>query len=67
MSQQFAVESGVTSIFLDLPLLEEAAGLTEFVTDSDAEPFSEDFLVGFPITEETDFSLAPVPFTLRGS
>ena len=59
----FDVESGVTSVFLDLPLLEEAAGLTLVGTDSDAEPFSEEFQVGFAITEDTDFSLAPVPFT----
>lgn len=62
----FEVESGVTSVFLDLPLLEEAAGLTLVGTDSDAEPFSEDFQVGFAITEDTDFSFVPVPFTPLG-
>ncbi|MEO1187040.1 MAG: hypothetical protein AAFX46_21250, partial [Cyanobacteria bacterium J06636_27] len=62
----FAVESGVTSVFLDLPLLEEAAGLTLVGTDTDATPFSENFQVGFAITEDTDFSFAPVPFTPLG-
>ena len=59
----FEVESGVTSVFLDLPLLETAAGLTLVGTDSDAEPFSEAFQVGFAITEDTDFSFSAPPFT----
>ncbi|MEM9274221.1 MAG: spondin domain-containing protein [Cyanobacteria bacterium P01_F01_bin.143] len=62
----FAIESGVTSVFLDLELLEEAAGITLVATDSDAEPASEDFQVGFAIAEETDFSFAPVEFTPLG-
>ncbi|MEM9272180.1 MAG: DUF4347 domain-containing protein [Cyanobacteria bacterium P01_F01_bin.143] len=67
----FAVESGVTSVFLDFPLLEEAAGLTLVGVDSDATPsdrpaFLDPFQVGFAITEETDFSFAPVPFTPLG-
>jgi broad specificity phosphatase PhoE len=67
----FAVESGVTSVFLDLPLLEEAAGLTVVSIDSDATPaerppFLDPFQVGFAITEETDFTFAPVPFTPLG-
>ncbi|MEM8828063.1 MAG: DUF4347 domain-containing protein [Cyanobacteria bacterium P01_G01_bin.19] len=62
----FTVESGVTSVFLDFPLLEQAAGITLVSADSEAEPFSEDFQVGFAITEETDFSFAPVPFTPLG-
>ena len=57
----FDVESGVTSVFLDLPLLEEAAGLTLVSIDSEAEPFSEDFQAGFAITEDTDFSFEFVP------
>ncbi|MEM9816736.1 MAG: hypothetical protein AAF827_10095, partial [Cyanobacteria bacterium P01_D01_bin.6] len=62
----FEVESGVTSVFLDLPLLEEAAGLTLVGVDSDAMPFSEDFQVGFAITDDSDFTFAPVPFTPLG-
>ena len=61
----FVVESGITSVALDLELLEEATGLTLVSADSEVEPFSEDFQVGFAILEETDFSLAPVPFTPR--
>ena len=62
----FVVESGVTSVFLDLPLLEEAAGLTLVSVDSEAEPFSEDFQVGFAITEDTDFSFSAPPFNPLG-
>ena len=62
----FAVAEGVTSVFLDLPLLEEAAGLTLVSTDTDATPFSENFQVGFAITEDTDFTFAPVPFAPLG-
>ena len=62
----FDVTSGVTSVFLDFPLLEEAAGLTLVGADSDVDPFSEDFQVGFAITDDTDFSFAPVPFTPLG-
>ena len=67
----FAVESGVTSVFLDFALLEEAAGLTLVSADSDATPadrpvFLEPFQVGFAITEETDFSFEAVPFTPLG-
>ena len=62
----FAVAEGVTSVFLDLPLLEEAAGLTLVSTDTDATPFSENFQVGFAITEDTDFTFAPVLFAPLG-
>ena len=62
----FEVESGVTSVFLDLELLEQAAGLTVVSIDSNAEPFSEDFQVGFAITEETDFSFTADPFAPVG-
>ncbi|MEB3356617.1 MAG: DVUA0089 family protein [Synechococcales bacterium] len=60
------LESGVTSVFLDLPLLESAAGLTLVSVDSGAEPFSDDFQVGFTITEETDFSFTTDPFAPVG-
>ncbi|MEO0644552.1 MAG: calcium-binding protein [Cyanobacteria bacterium J06650_10] len=62
----FEAEAGVTSVFLDFPLLEEVAGLTLVGADSDATPFSDDFQVGFAITDETDFSFAPAPFTPAG-
>ncbi len=62
----FAVEDGVTSVFLDLPLLESAAGLVLTGADSDADPFSEDFQVGFDISDDTDFSFTADPFAPVG-
>ena len=59
----FNVESGVTSIFLDFELLETAAGLTFVSADSEVQPFSEDFQVGFAINDQTDFSFTSDPFT----
>ena len=50
------VDSGTTSVFFDLPLLESAAGITLVGTDTTGEPASDDFQVGFPITEDTDFT-----------
>ncbi|MCJ8283220.1 MAG: hypothetical protein MJK14_26330, partial [Rivularia sp. ALOHA_DT_140] len=61
----YEVESGVTSVSLDLPLL-EAAGITLLGADSQATPFSEDFQVGFEITPATDLRFAPAPFTPAG-
>ncbi|NJL46858.1 MAG: bifunctional metallophosphatase/5'-nucleotidase [Leptolyngbyaceae cyanobacterium SM2_5_2] len=61
----FAVESGVTSVFLDLPLLESAAGLSLVGVDSEATPFSDNFQVGFAINDETDFTYT-VPFSPVG-
>jgi 2',3'-cyclic-nucleotide 2'-phosphodiesterase (5'-nucleotidase family) len=61
----FAVESGVTSVFLDLALLESAAGLSLVGVDSEATPFSDDFQVGFAINDETDFTYT-VPFSPAG-
>jgi hypothetical protein len=52
-----AVAGGVTSVFLDLPLLEQAAGLTLTDINSDAKPATDDFQVGFAITDGTDFTL----------
>lgn len=61
------VESGVTSVFLDAPLLENAAGLALAGVDSEAQPFSDDFQAGFTITEDTDFSFSVEPeFTPLG-
>lgn len=51
----FAIESGVTSVALDAQLLESAAYLTLVGADSAAEAVSEDFEVGFEITDATDF------------
>ena len=59
----FEVESGVSSIFLDLPLLEATAGITLVSIDSDATPFSEEFQAGFSITEDTNFRFESTPFT----
>jgi Ca2+-binding RTX toxin-like protein len=56
------VDSGTTSVFLDLPLLESAAGITLVGADSTGEPFSEDFQVGFPIVEDTSFIFKIDPF-----
>ncbi|MEO0834418.1 MAG: alkaline phosphatase [Cyanobacteria bacterium J06642_3] len=50
------VDSGTTSVFFDLPLLESAAGITLVGTDTTGEPVSDDFQVGFPIVEDTDFT-----------
>ena len=60
-SSKSTVDSGTTSVFLDLPLLESAAGLTLTGVDSSGKPFSDDFQVGFPIIEETDFTYE-IPF-----
>lgn len=51
------VSSGTTSVFLDLELLANAANLNLSGADSDGTPFSEDFIIGFPITETSDFRL----------
>ena len=62
------VDSGTTSVFLDLPLLESAAGITLVEADSEGEPFSEDFQVGFPIDEGSGFTFEVDPFApLSGS
>ncbi|MEM8722162.1 MAG: DUF4114 domain-containing protein [Cyanobacteria bacterium P01_G01_bin.39] len=60
--ETFSIASGTTSVFLDLPLLESAAGITLVSADSTGEPASEDFQVGFPIIEDTDFAFAIDPF-----
>ena len=66
------VDSGTTSVFLDLPTLESAAGITLIGADSTGEPFSEDFQVGFPIDEDSYFtfktdSFAPVSGSIEHS
>ena len=63
----FTVESGVTSVFLDVATLSSVGlDLTGTVGDV-AAPVSDDFLVGFTITPETDFSFSDDGgFTLLG-
>ncbi|MGF1495243.1 MAG: metallophosphoesterase [Elainellaceae cyanobacterium] len=64
--EEFLVESGVTSVFLDLDLIESATGLVLTGVDSEAAPFSEDFQVGFAINDETDLSFTAEPFAPAG-
>jgi len=59
---EVAVESGVTSVFLDTAVLESAASLVLAGADSEATPFSDDFQVGFAINDETDFTYDVDPF-----
>lgn len=54
----FQVDSGVTSVFLDLPLLDSAAGLVLTGTENTVDPASGPFQVGFTITADTDFSFS---------
>ncbi len=63
----FVVESGVTSVFLDVDTLSTVGlDLTGTVGEVEA-PVSDDFLVGFTITPETDFSFSDEGgFTLLG-
>ncbi len=62
------VDSGTTSVFLDLPTLESAAGITLVEAESEEEPFSEDFQVGFPIVDSTYFTFETDSFApLNGS
>ena len=56
------INSGTTSVSLDLPLLESAAGITLVSANTDSEAFSEEFQLGFPIIEDTDFSFETEPF-----
>ena len=65
-SEELTVESGVTSVFLDLELIESATGLALTGVDSDAAPFSEAFQVGFAINDDTDFSVTADPFAPVG-
>ncbi|MGP1374892.1 MAG: PEP-CTERM sorting domain-containing protein [Almyronema sp.] len=63
----FQIESGVTSVFLDLPLLESAAGLVLTGTDGTVAPAAGPFQVGFTITDEADFTFSDeAGFTLLG-
>ena len=62
MVQTSIVRSGTTSVSLDLPLLELAAGITFVDANTDGEAFSSEFQLGFPIIEDTDFSFETEPF-----
>ena len=53
------VDSGTTSVFLDF---ETAAGVALVGANSEGEPFSDEFQVGFPIVEDTDFTFEIDPF-----
>ena len=55
-SAGFTVESGTTSVALDAALLKDAADLSLVGADSEGTPASDEFQVGFEITEATDFT-----------
>ena len=57
-----SVRSGTTSVFLDLPLLESAAGLKLTGASSTGTPASASYQVGFPITKASDYRYAINPF-----
>lgn len=52
------VSDGTTSVFLDLELLEAAAGLTLQSADGTVPPINDSFLVGFDITEDSSFQFS---------
>ncbi|MDJ0589652.1 MAG: hypothetical protein QNJ72_06595 [Pleurocapsa sp. MO_226.B13] len=52
---RLVVQDGTTSVALDTDLLATAAGLTLIESDRTVEPISEEFAVGFDITEDSDF------------
>ena len=62
MTQTFIINSGTTSVSLNLPLLESAAGITLTGTNTDGEAFSNEFPLGFPIIEDTDLTFEVEPF-----
>ncbi len=52
------VKSGVTSVFLDAPLLDSAAGLKLASTNNTVSPVSDKFSAGFQIDEDSDFTFS---------
>jgi len=58
----FAVTSGVTSLFLDFSLFETAGLLIQNASPT-ADPFSNQFQLGFEIDAGTDFTFGGNPFT----
>ncbi len=59
------VVGGTTSVYLNLPLLQQAAGLTLTGASSDGRPASSDYQVGFPILPKSDFKYG-LPFSPAG-
>jgi hypothetical protein len=57
IAAEFQVESGTTSVFLDVPLL-QSIGLNLTGTSDTVPPVSNDFLVGFDITPNTNFKFS---------
>ncbi|MDB9528698.1 hypothetical protein PN498_22085 [Oscillatoria sp. CS-180] len=62
MSLTSQVQSGVTSVGLDLELLETAANLVLAGVENTVPPASPDFQVGFNITDASDFVYSLNPF-----
>ncbi|MEM1308637.1 MAG: S8 family serine peptidase [Cyanobacteria bacterium P01_H01_bin.153] len=62
MSLTSQVQSGVTSVGLDLALLETAANLVLVSVENTETPVSDDFQVGFGITDASDFVYSISPF-----
>ncbi len=54
-NDRLVVQDGITSVALDTDLLATAAGLTLTGSDRTVEPISQEFAVGFDITEDSDF------------
>ncbi len=59
------VLGGTTSVYLNLPLLQQAAGLTLTGTSTDGRPASSGYQLGFPILPTSDFKYA-LPFSPAG-
>ncbi|MEL6763481.1 MAG: serine hydrolase, partial [Cyanobacteria bacterium J06607_6] len=58
----FQVVSGATSLFLNFSLFESAGLVIQDATPT-ADPFSNQFQLGFEIADSTDFQFESVPFT----
>jgi len=66
MSATSTVQSGVTSVAIDGELLESAAGIVIVDAENTVPPVSEDFQLGFAITNESDFTYEVDPFSPIG-
>lgn len=51
----FLIQDGITSIALDTEQLSSATGITSSGVDGTVEPISDEFAVGFDISDESDF------------
>jgi hypothetical protein len=60
------LRGGTTSVYLNLPLLESAAGLTLTGASTTGRPASSAFQVGFPILPTTNFVYTPGSFAPVG-